>query len=98
MFYIKQKFRDLSSSDCTVMLLVDEIYLKSFFDYKGGNIVGTSFNCPSEAAKSALTFMISSVFSAYKDVVHVLPISKLIAGDLHAMMKKIVCGLENVGF
>ena len=89
MFYIKQKFRDLSSSDCTVMLLVDEIHLKSFFDYRGGNIVGTSFNSPSEAAKSALAFMITSVFSAYKDVVHLLPTCNLIADDLHAMIKKL---------
>ena len=98
MFYIKQKFRDLSSSDCTLMLLVDEIHLKSFFDYKGGNIVGTSFNSPSEAAKSAFAFMISSMFSAYEDVVRLLPTSKLIADDLHAMIKRIVCGLENEGF
>ena len=98
MFYIKHKFRDLSSSDCTVMLLVDEINLKSFLDYKGGNIIGTSFDNPSEAAKSAFAFMISRVFSAYKNVVHLLPASKLIADDLHAMIKKIVCGLENVGF
>ena len=98
MFCIKQKSRDLSSSECTVMLLVDEIHLKSFFDYKLGNIVGNSFNCPSEAAKSAFAFMISSVFSAYKDVVHLLPTNKLIADNLHAMIKKIVCGLENVGF
>ena len=87
-FYTKQKFRDLSSFDCTVMLLVDEIHLNSFFDYKGNNIVGTFFNSPSEAAKSAFAFMISSVFSAYKDVVHLLPTSKLIADDLHAMIKK----------
>ena len=70
------------------MLLVDEIHLKLFFDCKGGKIVGTSFNSLSEAAKSAFAFMISSVFSAYKDVVHLLPTSKLIADDLHAMIKK----------
>ena len=90
LFYIKQKFRNLFLSDFTVMFLVDEIHLKSFFDYKGGNIVGTSFNCPSEAAKPAFTFMISSVVSAYKDVVHLLPTRKVTTDDLHEMIEKIV--------
>ena len=62
MFYIKQKFRDLSSFDCTVMLLGAEIHLKSFFGYKGGNIVSTSFNSPSEAAKSALLLRLAVCF------------------------------------
>jgi len=42
--------------------------------------------------------MISSVFLSYKDVVHILPTSKITAEELHAMIKKIVCGLENIGF
>ena len=69
------------------MLLVDEI--QPFFDYKGGNIIGTSFNSLSTAAKSAFAFMISSVFSNYKDVVHLLPASKMSAEDLHVMKKKL---------
>ena len=77
LFYIKQKFQILCANDTTVMLLVDEIHLKPFFDYKGGNIIGTSFNSLSTAAKSAFAFMISSVFSNYKDVVHLLPASKM---------------------
>ena len=98
LFYIKQKFRILTSSDTTVMLLVDEIHLKSFFDYKGGTVVGSSFNNCTAAAKSAFAFMISSVFSNYKDVVHLLPTSKISAEDLHSVLKKIICGLENIGF
>ena len=34
LFYIKQKFQCLKSSNLTVMLLVDEIHLKRYFDYK----------------------------------------------------------------
>ena len=97
LFYIKQKFRILTS-DTTVMLLVDEIHLKSFFDYKGGTVVGSSFNNCTAAAKSAFAFMISSVFSNYKDVVHLLPISKISAEDLHSVLKKFICDLENIGF
>ena len=42
--------------------------------------------------------MISSVFSNYKDVVHLLPASKMSTEDLHVMLKKIVLGLEGLGF
>ena len=50
----------LQQTDITVMLLVDEIHLQQFFDYKGGSVVGTSSNS-NEAAKSALAFMISTM-------------------------------------
>ena len=66
--YIKNKFKFLVQRETTVSLLVDEIHLKRYFDYKGGNNVGLSDNS-NEAATSALVFMLSSVFSQYKDVV-----------------------------
>ena len=36
--YIKNKFKLLVQKDTIVSLLVDEIHLESYFDYKGGNI------------------------------------------------------------
>ena len=107
LFYIKQKFQRLKSSYLTVMLLVDEIHLKRYFvitkgellfDYKEGTIVGSSCNNVCNAAKSAFAFMISSVFSKYKDVVHLLLTCKISANDLNAMLKKIIMGLEDIGF
>ena len=35
--YIKKKFKLLVQKDTTVSLLVDEVHLKLYFDYKGGN-------------------------------------------------------------
>ena len=74
LYYIKQKLQCLDPSDATVLLLVDEIHLKQYLDYKRDNIVGSSCNGVSNAAKSAFAFMISSIFSNYKDVVHLLQI------------------------
>ena len=77
LYYIKQKLyikQCLDPSDATVLLLVDEIHLKQYLDYKRDNIVGSSYNGVSNAAKSAFAFMISSIFSSYKDVVHLLQI------------------------
>ena len=98
LYYIKQKFQCLDPSDATVLLLVDEIHLKKYFDYKGGNIIGSSYNSVSNATKSAFAFMISSIFSYYKDVVHFLPICKMAADELYIIIKKLVVGLESIGF
>ena len=84
LFYIKQKFKGLTSSDKTVSLLVDEIHLKPFFDFKGGNITGPALNSK-EAAKSAFTFMISSIFSSYKDVVYILPFTYFVTITIHTI-------------
>ena len=68
---VKNKFKLLLQKDTTVSLLCDEIHLKLYFDYKGGNIIGL-FNS-NEAATSASVFMLSSVFSQYEDTVYVMP-------------------------
>ena len=87
LYYIKQKFHCLDPSDATVFLLADEIHLKQYFDYKGGNIVGSSYNSVSNAAKSAFAFLISSIFSNYKDVVHLLSTCKMTADELYIIIK-----------
>ena len=38
--YIKNRFKLLVEKDTTISWRVDEIYLKTYIDYKGGNIVG----------------------------------------------------------
>ena len=55
------------------------------FYYKGSNVVGAANNS-NEAAKSAFAFMISSIVSKYKDVVHVLPTCKINAVDLFVLI------------
>ena len=91
--YIKNKFKLLVQNDTTVSLLDDEIHLKLYFDYKGGNIVGLSDN-NNEAATSAFVFMLSSVFSQYKDIVHVMPTKCLKAESLFDIIKHVIIGLS----
>ena len=79
------------------MLMIDEIHIKPYFDYKCGNIVGAAFNS-AEAATSAFVFMISSVASKFKDVVQIIPTKCMKADLLHDMMKKVIIGLEYIGF
>lgn len=97
LMYIKSKFKLLMQNDITVSLLVDEIHLKPYLDYKGGNIVGLANNS-NEPATSAFAFMLSSVFSQYKDVVHVMPTKCLLAENLFDIIKRVIIGLEDIGF
>ncbi|XP_042913759.1 uncharacterized protein [Parasteatoda tepidariorum] len=94
--YIQQKFKFLNEDDKTVLIMLDEIHIKEYFDYKSGNIVGTSYdgNCTS----SAQVFMLKSVLSSYKDVVHVLPVKKITGEILHEFLNKVILGLEELGF
>lgn len=95
--YIKQKFHFLKDSDKVVSLMIDEIYIKPYFDYKGGNIVGMAYNTE-EAAKSAHVFMLQSLLSSFKEVVHILPVKTMKAMELFNFIKRIVVGLQNIGF
>ena len=65
LMYIKNKFKLLVRKDITVSLLIDEIHLKPYFDYKGGNVVGLANNT-NKVATSAFAFMLSSVLSIYR--------------------------------
>lgn len=95
--YTKNKSKCLEANDKTIILMVDEIHLKAQMDYKGGNIVGAAFNS-TEAATSAFVFMISSILSKFKDVVHILPVKSMTAETLHDILKKVIVGLEEIGF
>ncbi|XP_049767201.1 uncharacterized protein LOC126100618 [Schistocerca cancellata] len=97
LLYIKERFKSLQESDCTISLMMDEIHIKPYFDYKGGNIVGAAFDSD-EAATTAYVFMIQSLLSSFKEVVHVLPVRNLVAEQLLLYVKKILCGLYDIGF
>ena len=86
--FTKNKCNLEVQKDTTVSLLVDEIHLKPYFDYKDTNIVGLSDN----SNDAAFTFTLSSVFSQYKNVVHVMPI------NFFEIVKHITIGSEEMGF
>jgi hypothetical protein len=95
--FISDKFQYLDVSDRTVSLMIDEIYLKPYLDYKGGNILGVAQNSE-EAATTAHVFMVQSLLSSFKDVVHILPVKSINAEQLFVFIKKTVIGLYSIGF
>ncbi|XP_035206112.1 uncharacterized protein LOC118181147 [Stegodyphus dumicola] len=94
--YIKQKFKTLKECEHNVILMMDEIHLKPFYDFKGGNIVGSAYDS-AFAASSAYTFMIRSLLSSYKDVAHILPIKSFSAEKLFEILRDVIVGLEKIG-
>lgn len=94
--YIKTKVSSLHSDDKIVNLMMDEIHIKPFFDYKAGTIAGKSFN-NLEPATSAHVFMIRSIKTSFKDVIHILPVKRIKAELLTKLLIDIIKELHAVG-
>lgn len=95
--YAKNLFKLLSDREKYVILLVDEIHIKPFLDYKAGNIVGTAYNNAC-LANSAFVFMISSIMSSVKEVVHISPTSKVDHLLVFSLIKEVITKLEDIGY
>ena len=76
---------------------MDEIHIDPYLDYKGGNVVGAAINNNS-LATSAYTFMVSSISSDFKEVIHIAPISKINHELLYKFLNTIITRLENIGY
>ncbi|XP_035218201.1 uncharacterized protein LOC118191504 [Stegodyphus dumicola] len=95
--YAKQKACYLKEHELYVSLMMDEIHIRPFLDYKSGDIVGIGQEVDN-LASSAHVFMIQSILCCFKDVVHILPSKKMTAEVLFTVLKKIIVGLEAIGF
>ena len=95
--YAKQRIKNLEETELYVSLMVDEIHVKEFFDYKGGNIVGSAHDS-TECATSAHVFMLQSLFSTFKVVIYILPAKQISSDILFSFLKKIIVSLETFGY
>lgn len=95
--YIKHRFKQLQPHESSVVLMLDEIHIQPFFDFKGGKISGAAANSE-EAATSAHVFMVQSMPSSFREVVHILPARTMNSHSLHAVLKNVIIGLEEIGF
>lgn len=95
--YASNIFKFLEEHEKNVILLMDEIHIQPYLDFKGGNIVGNAFN-NSCLATSAYTFMISSVTSKFKEVIHIYPTSTIKSDILFDCIRTVVIKLEEIGY
>lgn len=66
---MERRISDLKDDQHFVTIMVDEIHIKSYFDYKRGNITGVALN-QNEAANCALVFMVRSLTCKFEEVAH----------------------------
>ncbi|GFW04081.1 hypothetical protein TNCV_2051971 [Trichonephila clavipes] len=64
---------------------------------KGGNILGIAYNSE-QAATSAHVFMIQSLLSPLKEIVHIMSVKKIDGEKLFAVVKKTIVELIGIGF
>lgn len=92
--YAKKMALALKDHEWTVTLMIDEIPLQLYFEYKGGFVPGAATN-DNAAAITAHILMIQSLLSSNEDVVHILAIAKLDAKDLHYFLRRLIKELED---
>nr|CAH7769842.1 unnamed protein product [Callosobruchus chinensis] len=95
--YAKTIISYLKPEERHMILMIDEVHIQPYMDYKGGNIVGTAVNSNS-LATTALVFMLSSFYCGFKEVIHICPVSKIDHTVLHSFIKTVIIGLEKIGF
>ena len=78
--YLKKRIGNLSSIEKKVVLIVDEVYTAQCIEYCNGQFVGLTKDGIPE--KTVLTFIVRLIYGKYKDVVCLIPITKLDSGLL----------------
>lgn len=96
--YLKTRISLLKKYELIINIHLDEIYVNPELNFKGNNIVGCSESNPTQVAKTIQVFMISSIFSKYRDVVSLIPVKNLTALQLKGLMVDVLIKLENIGF
>ncbi|XP_064488572.1 uncharacterized protein LOC135400672 isoform X2 [Ornithodoros turicata] len=89
--YIRERVKHLAEHQRVVTLQMDEIELKEYCTSKAKS------GSP-EPITSVHVFMLQSVLTDNREVVHVLPVTKQTGVDeLHSVVKKLILGLEKQG-
>ena len=78
--YLNVKIKNLDEMERFVILLIDEVYVQKAVEYSGGKFFGT---VEGELSKTILCFMIKSLHHSYKDVVALIPTSRLTAASMY---------------
>lgn len=94
--YVAKRISDLEDHHRFMTLLVDEIHIAPYFEYKGG-ITGATLSS-AEAANSVLVFTVQSLTCQFKEVAHMVPVQNAGAQYLHKLLRDVICGLEKSGY
>ncbi|GBN85828.1 hypothetical protein AVEN_167218-1 [Araneus ventricosus] len=79
----------LSPHEKLICLLIDEIYVNPGLNYKGGKLLGKAENA-NQQANTIQAFMITSLFSKYKEIVALVSMKNQTADDLYCQTLKVL--------
>ena len=96
--FLKAKIKTLTEREKYVVLQLDEIYVKSRAEYKGGQILGYAENNSVVEARTIQAFLISSAFGYFKEVMSLHPVKNITGEDLLNITEKVVALVTKVGF
>lgn len=96
--YLKEMSKSLPQNNKYVFLLIDEIYVNSCLSFKSQNILGFAENNTNELARTVQTFMITSCFGNFKEIVKLLPVKKMTGDQLKKITLEVITFVQQIGF
>ena len=94
--YLKEQFKNVNPRDKYITLKFDEVQIKKNLEYKQKEITGYSDNRPDELASHVQAYMISSLFSSYKEIVRLIPVHRQNTDFLYLSLSNVIKILEEI--
>jgi len=100
MRYLRLKAQSLTDREKYVVLQIDEIGLRVMqsLQYQGGRITGVAENATTEQANSIQAFLIASMAGSLREIVSLVPVKQLTAGNLKDMIMKVISVVQACGY
>lgn len=90
--YVRNMLKSLSENERFVILLMNEIDVKPYLNYnKATTNAGTNLT-------TIYAFMIHSVYSKFRELIYILPVSRKNQDNLHNAIKTLIINLEGAGY
>lgn len=90
--YVRNMLKTLNLNERFVILLMNEIDVKPYLDYNRANSnAGTNLT-------TIYAFMIHSMYSNFRELIYILPVSRINQDSLHNVIKTIIINLEEAGY
>lgn len=96
--FLKAMCKDLPENDKIVSIQIDEIHIKESIDFKNGKLSGIASNESTEIAKTVVTFLVSSCFGKFKEVIRLVPAKQITGAFLANTAKNVIVQVLDCGF
>ena len=95
--FLKSFVATLKNQQKSMVLLIDESYVKPSLSYHGGKVFGKAQNRPDELAKTVLAVMVKCLFGGPEFIVKIMPVHRLTAEFQYDQVKLILNEIHQAG-